>query len=182
MIQDWVLAIWGLVTAMQPPCNRHVTARQVLEMWGYAIAAASVGVSHKIVPGFQIEPNAYASTKADFVTKHYIFHYTYGIEYKLDGTPQGYNTIGEWSLDKRHYGGAYPPPHLEPPPTKGRVNPSTRFLHRAWDDAIVAAGETWPATNAMGTVGWRRESITRDEISASPLARAAVGTPRSHPE
>ena len=32
----------------------------VLEMWGYSIAAASVGVRHKIIRGYQIEPNANA--------------------------------------------------------------------------------------------------------------------------
>ena len=148
----------------------------VLEMWAYAIAAASLGIRHRIVPSFQIEPNAYARTSDDFHTKSYIFHYTYGIEYKLDGMPQGFNTIGEWSLDKRHYGGAYPPPNLEPPPREGAVNPSTRWLHAAWNDAIAEAGDTWPNTNAMGTVGWRRESISRAEIKRSPLATLVVGT------
>jgi len=146
----------------------------VLEMWGYAIAAASQGVRHKIIEGFQIEPNAYARTSEDFNKRYYIFHYTYGIEYKLSGQPQGFNTIGEWSLDKRHYGGAYPPPGLDAPPEG--CNPSTRWLWQAWDSAIAAAGDTWPATNAMGTVGWRRESITSSEIAKSKLATDVRGT------
>ena len=146
----------------------------VLEMWAYAIAAASLGVRHKIIPGFQIEPNAYARTSEGFEKDHYIFHYTYGIEYTLKGRPQGFNTIGEWSLDKRHYGGAYPPPNLDPPPEG--ANPSTRFLWDAWNSAILAAGDTWPKTNAMGTIGWRRESISRAEIARSPLASKVVGT------
>ena len=87
----------------------------VLEMWGYAIAAASVGVHHD-VRQLQIEPGASAHLAADFASKYYIFHYTYGIEYKMDGTPQGVNQIGVWSLDKRHYGGSYPPLELDPPP------------------------------------------------------------------
>ena len=131
----------------------------VLEMWGWSIAAASLGVRHTIVPSFQIEPNAYARTGEDFHTRSYIFHYTYGIEYTLKGTPQGFNTIGEWSLDKRHYGGAYPLPNLDPPPEG--ANPSTRFPWDAWNSAILAAGDTWPKTNAMGTISWRRESISR---------------------
>lgn len=146
----------------------------VLEMWGYAIAAASLGIRHRIVPSFQIEPNAYARTGDDFHEHSYIFHYTYGIEYTLAGRPQGFNTIGEWSLDKRHYGGAYPPPNLDPPPEG--VNPSTRWLWNAWNTAIIAAGDTWPQTNAMGTVGWRRESITPSEIAKSKLATAVLGT------
>ena len=146
----------------------------VLEMWGYSIAAASLGVRHKIIDGFQIEPNAYARTSDDFNTKYYIFHYTYGIEYRLDGQPQGFNTIGEWSMDKRHYGGAYPPSDLDPPPLG--ANPSSRWLHNAWNSAINAAGATWPDTNAMGTIGWRRESISSSEISRSKLAKAVRGT------
>ena len=146
----------------------------VLEMWGWSIAAASMGIKHKIIPSFQIEPNAYARTSEDFHTNSYIFHYTYGIEYTLQGRPQGFNTIGEWSLDKRHYGGAYPPPNLEPPPNG--VNPSTRWLWHAWNSAILAAGDTWPDTNAMGTVGWRRESITPSEISKSTLATQVLHT------
>mmetsp|Transcript_9607 Transcript_9607/g.26552 ORF Transcript_9607/g.26552 Transcript_9607/m.26552 type:complete len:233 (-) Transcript_9607:528-1226(-) len=145
----------------------------VLEMWGYSIAAARIGIRHKAM-SMQIEPNAYAATSEDFHTRHYIFHYTYGIEYTLSGRPQGFNTIGEWSMDKRHYGGAYPPTNLDPPPHG--ANPSTFWLHRAWNDAIAAAGDTWPQTNAMGTVGWRREGATAAEIQASKLASAVVGT------
>ena len=76
--------------------------RGVGRLCSYAIAAASLSIRHTIVPAFQIEPNAYARTGEDFHTKSYIFHYTYGIEYTLQGHPQGFNTIGEWSIDKRH--------------------------------------------------------------------------------
>jgi len=37
--------------------------------------------------------------KPDFWKQYYIYHYTYGIEYTMDGKPM-MNTIGEWSLDK----------------------------------------------------------------------------------
>ena len=124
------------------PMPKRLIQDWVLEMWGWSIAAASVGVRHKIVPSFQTEPNAYARTAADFDKQYYIFHYTYGIEYRLDGRPQGYNTIGEWSMDKRHYGGAYPPRNLEPPPEA--ANPSTKWLHKAWNDVRRHAG---PATS-----------------------------------
>ena len=142
--------------------------------WGYAIAAASVGVRHKIIRQYQIEPNAYAGTSATFNDDYYIFHYTYGIEYKLNGQPQGYNTIGEWSMDKRHYGQAYPPKDdYDPPPQQ--ANPSSKWLHAAWVEAMNNEPE-WPETNAMGTIGWRREAITADAIQKSPLASAVLGT------
>ena len=170
MAQKWLDCSYTLRGSPEPA---KIIQDWVLEMWGWSIAAASMGVKHKIVPSFQIEPNAYARTAEDFHTKAYIFHYTYGIEYKLDGNPQGYNTIGEWSLDKRHYGGAYPPRVLDEPPAQ--ANPSSKWLLRAWNEAMAAA-DNWPATNAMGTVGWRRESITPQMIAGSKLASAVVGT------
>ena len=58
----------------------------VQEMWGYAIACGSLGIRHRLVNNFQVEHGALARHIAeDFHTKAYIFHYTYGIEYKLDG-------------------------------------------------------------------------------------------------
>merc|ERR1719460_2414886 len=59
---------------------------------------------------------------------------------------QGFNTIGEWSMDKRHYGQAYPPQDgLDPPPE--RANPSTKWLHAAWHEAVTNEPD-WPDTNA----------------------------------
>ena len=68
-------------------------------MWGYSIAAASLKIKHRVLMQFQIEGGAGIRAPTD----RYIFHYTYGIEYSLAGSPQT-GQIGEWSLDKRHYG------------------------------------------------------------------------------
>jgi len=169
--QKWLDCSYTLRGSPEPA---RIIQDWVLEMWGYSIAAASLGIRHK-VSTLQIEPNAYARTAEDFVERggQYIFHYTYGIEYRLDGRPQGYNTIGEWSMDKRHYGGSYPPPNLDPPPSG--ANPSTFYLWRAWNDAITNEPE-WPPTNAMGTIGWRREGATDAEIASSKLASYALGS------
>ena len=51
----------------------------------------------------------------------------------MAGRPQGVNQIGEWSLDKRHYGGDYPPRQLQPPP-RG-ANAAARWLLGAWNEA-----------------------------------------------
>ena len=45
----------------------------------------------------------------------YIYHYTFGVEYAADGIPV-VGRVGEWSLDKRHYFGGYPPMALADPP------------------------------------------------------------------
>ena len=39
----------------------------------------------------------------------YIYHYTFGVEYNLDGTPV-VGGKGAWSLDKRNYYGQAPDP------------------------------------------------------------------------
>ena len=190
----------------------------VLEMWGYSIAAASLGISHEVWRGVQAEgepssnpgpnpdPNPHPHTTPNpnpqqvlhgFQTEGgagisaagakqrgvYIFHYTYGIEYRMDGRPQGPNQIGEWSLDKRHYGGAYPPRKLQPPPA-GASDGAT-WLCDAWNEASAGI-PAWPKTRALGTVGWRRSK--GDGIEGSALATAVLGTkwkwaaaePRTH--
>jgi len=145
----------------------------VQEMWGYSIAAASVGIKHRLVRDFQVEHGSNARPAEDFDQHSYIFHYTYGIEYTMAGRPQGVNQIGEWSLDKRHYGGDYPPRNLQPPPTG--ANAAARWLLGAWNEASAAI-PTWPVSKSMGTVGWRRNRISAAELAASAAARAAQAT------
>ena len=86
----------------------------VLEMWGYSLAAARVGLKHYVWQQLQIEPSA---TWHQNVTSEnpFIYHYTFGVEYTSDGVPIA-GAVGEWSLDKRHYFGAYPASPLERPP------------------------------------------------------------------
>ena len=143
----------------------------VLEMWGYSIAAASLGLQHDVLHTFQVEGGAGISADAAKSRGVYIFHYTYGIEYRLDGRPQGPNQIGAWSLDKRHYGAAYPPRGLQPPPD-GASDGAT-WLCAAWNEASQNI-PTWPKTRALGTVGWRRSQ--GDGIAESRLAKAIVNT------
>ena len=108
----------------------------------------------------------------DFHKSAYIFHYTYGIEYTLKGKPQGVNQIGEWSLDKRHYGSDYPPKNLEPPP-EGAIA-LAYWLLDAWNEASANI-ETWPLSKSMGTIGWRRERITPAQLGASAVAKQVRG-------
>ena len=140
----------------------------VLEMWGYSIGAASLGIEHEVLRTFQIEGGAGISARGRGA---YIFHYTYGLEYTLNGRPQGPNQIGEWSLDKRHYGGAYPPRGLQPPPES--ASDGTKWLLEAWNEASGSIS-AWPETKALGTVGWRR--VAGDGIANSQLAKQVVDT------
>ena len=146
----------------------------VQEMWAYTIAAASVGITHRLVRDFQVEHGSNSHPADDFAQHSYIFHYTYGIEYTMSGRPQGVNQIGEWSLDKRHYGGDYPPRNLQPPPTG--ANAAARWLLSAWNEASAGI-PNWPLSKSMGTLGWRRNKISAAELAASAAARAAQGVP-----
>lgn len=146
-------------------------------MWGYTIAAAELGIVHNVLRDLQCEPGALSRLGADYVNKYYIHHYTYGSEYKLSGDPQGVNQIGEWSLDKRHYGGAYPPRNLQLPPDKGhsKVNYPPRWLTMAWNEASAGIPD-WPDTKALGTVGWRREPATMEDIRYGDGLRVGMHT------
>jgi hypothetical protein len=143
----------------------------VLEMWGYSIATASLGIQHKVLDRFQVEGGAGISASRARAAGTYIFHYTYGIEYTLSGRPQGVNQIGEWSLDKRHYGAAYPPRKLQLPPA-GASDGAT-WLCDAFNEASGNIS-TWPKTRAIGTVGWRRQK--GDGIANSQLAQRVLGS------
>ena len=59
----------------------------VLDMWGYAIAAASAGVRHKMVPSLITEPIAVDRQAVDWRKQSYMFHYTYPLNYMFDGRP-----------------------------------------------------------------------------------------------
>ena len=100
-----------------------------------------------------------------------------GIEYTTGGEPQGINNIGEWSLDKRHYGGDHPPKHLQPPPAK--ANAAAFWLLEAWNEAS-AGTPGWPDSKSMGTIGWRREAVTgadmAGESASARVARRVVDT------
>lgn len=82
----------------------------VLEMYGYATAAALHGVSHILRKDFMLQP-PFDTELGD----SYIIHYTYGNDYTLKGVST-YGTIGEWRFDKRSFTGGAPPRNLPMPP------------------------------------------------------------------
>ena len=87
--------------------------------------------------------------------------------------PQGIYQIGEWSLDKRHYGSDHPPRALRPPPP--RANAAAFWLTNAWNDASANI-ENWPRSKSMGTIGWRRNKAPNAELERDDVARRALRT------
>lgn len=129
----------------------------VREMWGWAIAAGSLGIKHRVLPAFQYEGGSIGNRERELAwpvpptpvgperdgMRYYVFHYTYGIEYSSEGVPVELQ-VGEWSLDKRHYmgGGAHGPPRdLRPPPACAH---DRAFVLRALiNNASASLGSSW---------------------------------------
>jgi len=115
----------------------------VIEMWGYAIAAAKIGLKHQEFADFQVEPGALSTSSQlrGFPLRYWVFHYTYQFEYLLDGSPCQPWTIGEFSLDKRHFSDVYPVPPLPQPPQK--ANAAAFYLLNALNEAMANISD-WP--------------------------------------
>ena len=132
----------------------------VIEMWGYAIAAAKLGLKHQEFPDFQVEPGALsnAAQMRGFPKRYWLFHYTYQFEYMLDGSPCLPWTIGEFSLDKRHFNDNYPAHPLPQPPAK--ANAAAFYLVNAFNEAMgnITAWPTHqpPSGRATQTLYGRR--------------------------
>ena len=148
----------------------------VLEMWGYTLAAARLGIRHLVMEELQAEPSALWNADMKDHGSPHIYHYTFGLEYSLDGV--AVSGVGAWSLDKRHFMSHYPPRNLEPPPRcAGRA---AHTLHALFNEASAALPQ-WPATKPTeshrGTLGWLPGStaaLSEQAFHASPVARAAV--------
>ena len=88
-----------------------------------------------------------------FPLRYWIFHYTYQFEYMLDGTPCQPWTIGEYSLDKRHFSSEYPTyPLPEPPP---KANAAAFYLLRTFNEAMGNLSSAWPARQPAAESGRR---------------------------
>ena len=98
-----------------------------------------------------------------------IFHYTYPLEFQESGQPMPPNEVGYWSLNKRYYGSAYPPRHLDDPP-KG-AHDCAFFVTRAWTEAGAnQSAHIWKQANvALGTIGRRPKVLTVVEMEKKGL-------------
>ena len=72
----------------------------VLEMWGWSLATARMGIRHLVVPELQAEP---ANSGIHNLDRYFIYHYTFDLK------------TGPWSWSKRVHMGRYPEPLPTPP-------------------------------------------------------------------
>ena len=146
---------------------------------GLPLAAARVGLKHYVWQQLQIEPSA---TWHQNVTSEnpFIYHYTFGVEYTSDGVPIA-GAVGEWSLDKRHYFGAYPASPLERLPGAeecawvwwGMFNEATAGMEKA-------VNLKWAPD---GRMGGNTRSFAATAAAAARAADSALGRalPRTGP-
>jgi len=104
----------------------------VQEMYAFTLAAYKAGLRNI---GLHIKMMAQPPFDKT-LDPYYILHYTYGMDYTLDGvfTP---GKFGEWRFDKRSYSGGPPPRNLTEPP-KGMKNELVRHLIHAINEATDA--------------------------------------------
>ena len=163
----------------------------VIEMWGYAIAAAKIGLRHQEFADFQVEPGALSTQNQlrGFPLRYWVFHYTYQFEYMLDGSPCPPWTIGEFSLDKRHFSDVYPIPPLPEPPAK--ANAAAFYLLHAFNEAMGNIS-SWPQRQPLPGSGkrplqtlygrrrldWfsRHANGFQTELRTMPLVQTLAGT------
>lgn len=156
----------------------------VREMWGWCIAAGKHGIKHRVLEAFQYEGGSIGNRErplrwpvaATPVTPdradmpYYIFHYTYGIEYSMEGLPMELQ-VGEWSMDKRHYMGGGPPRELLAPPAC--AHDRAHVLRALWNNASA----TLPWHSGAGNVhSFNHLDYRNEPLRSHPVASRLLGT------
>ena len=129
MVDPW----WKLCLTLKRDEEANHAFGWVLEMWGYALTMARLGVRHKIIKQLQAEPGGRGIYD---LYRYYIYHYTFD----LDSGDGGRFSRGQqkWAWSKRHYMAQYPPRISAPP---GGMLPSASKFAEMINSAIDAIGD-----------------------------------------
>ena len=143
VVEPW----WQLCLTLKRDREADGAFGWVLEMWGWALATARLGIRHQVNAKLQAEPGGPGISS---LGSYFIYHYTFDI----DVTGWGLHpTRYQWS--KRRYMGQYPSMLAEAPSNAQR---STHDFVRMMNEAIRSFGEQWgPARSAGG--GGERQRI-----------------------
>lgn len=128
----------------------------VQEMYAFTMSMYLAGVKEcGLYPEWMAQPPWDSDLE-----KFYLLHYTYGMDYKLDGTftPGKY---GEWRFDKRSYADKPLPRNLGPPP-KGMQNGLVRHLIDAFNEATNAIPD-WDIYEKTGKVTKLWDGVLKDK-------------------
>jgi hypothetical protein len=133
MVEPW----WRLCIELKRDPKADKAFGWVLEMWGYALAAAKLGIRHRIIPELQAEPGG-DGIREDELRRFYIYHYTFDLKTKRGG----YFSKAYYEWSKRKFMGRYPT-LLEEPPSSARA--SSRTFVSMMNEAMQAYGSDWKA-------------------------------------
>jgi len=128
----------------------HKAWNWVLEMYGFTISCYIAGIQPADLHVKMMSQPPWDNDRP-WGPKTYLLHYTYGMDYTLDGKHLP-GEIGPWRFDKRTYGGLPPPRNLEPPPPKMENN-----LVRHLINAINEASEVIPGWPEYAKTGKAKE-------------------------
>ena len=130
----------------------------VQEMYAFTMSMYLAGIKDcSLYPEWMAQP----PWDSDF-NKYYLLHYTYGMDYTLDGqfTPGKY---GEWRFDKRSYSDKPLPRNLGPPP-EGMQNDLVRHLIKAFNEATDAIPD-WDSYEKTGRAKVLWDGVVKEEKS-----------------
>ena len=110
---------WQLCLTLKRDREANQAFGWVLEMWGWALAAAHAGVKHIVLREFQAEPGGMGIGTLD---AYYLYHYTFDLEIP-----------GGWRWSKRVFMGGYPQPIPDPPARRAQrsVHTFVRMMNEA---------------------------------------------------
>ena len=137
VVRPW----WELCLTLKADRAADAAFGWVLEMWGWAIGTARLGIRHTVLQEFQAEPTGEG---IDSVGRYYLYHYTFDLASCASPTPSWAPPCASpvWKFSKRSFGARYPPRALPPPPDAARK--STVAFTRLMNEAMGAV-EPWAA-------------------------------------
>ena len=118
LVDPW----WEMCLTLKRDRQADAAFGWVLEMWGYALTAARMGIRHTVMQTLQAEPGGVGIPSLD---PYYIYHYTFDLDLQTRTDIFGRGKREHWGWSKRRFMGNYPP-RLDPP-KQGVSSSVTRF-------------------------------------------------------
>eukprot|EP00755_Sulcionema_specki_P007667 Sspe_Gene.38869::Locus_18745_Transcript_1_1_Confidence_1.000_Length_1852::g.38869::m.38869/K20782/HPAT; hydroxyproline O-arabinosyltransferase len=193
-IDDWrrLTPLWHEISfSLQRTEKARKAYTWVLEMWGFISALVANDIRINVFDHLQMEP---ASTWGKEVAADeqqwssqagvgpFLFHVTYGMEFKLDGKPwisSDEDKEAPWSFNKRNYPGVYPPRNLTPPPPAVDHVPAHLVVDMV--NTASAAIDTWGKNSQTGRDTCHKKFASECAVfkSKEVMKRLHVGESRS---
>ena len=126
---------WQLCIQLKRDMQADRAFGWVLEMWGWALVTARMGIRHKIEKHLQAEPGGVGIPN---LMDYYIYHYTFDLDVKGGWMDKG----AQWFWSKRRFMMQYPPRLTQPP---SRAQRSVLTFVQMMNEGIASVPEWRPA-------------------------------------